>query len=379
MSSLQALRIRPRRAVRDLASFKANDGVVLSLYVGFDPSVTRTGDETAARIASLLEQATRASEAERLEHDARLAFSRDLERARDEVLSRLGPAGVACFADSADGLWHVEERRGLPDLAKVQSCPYLVPLVAAPAEEHALVAVVGRERGEVFELRDGRMEQLADLSEDQPRRHHAGHAWHQPSLERHSDELAHAHLRHVATRLDNLLRDPDDTPVLVLAGEQRQTAALRGMLSQNARTALAGVIHPPAHATPSHLKQLTLPVLQQHRRRGEDELLDRWQAMKADGAAVQGWPDTLVSASDGRISMLLFRERVTRPAFVCGTCDRASAQAGICPLDGQPLTRQPDGLDIAVRLTLRHGGEARAIRHRTDLDHAGAIGALLNF
>ena len=101
--------------------------------------------------------------------------------------------------------------------------------------------------------------------------------------------------------------------------------------------------------------------------------------MKADGTAVQGWPDSLASASDGRISLLLFRDGVTRPAFVCDTCDRASAQAGSCPLHGQPLRPQPDGLDIAVRLTLRHGGGARAIRHRTDLDYAGEIGALLNF
>ena len=157
MSSLQALRIRPRRDLRSLASFEAKDGIVLSLYVGFDASVTRTGDETATRIASLLEQVTRASEAVRLEHDARLAFGSDIGRARDEVWSRLGPAGVVCFADSADGLWHVEERFGLPDLAKVQSSPYLVPLVAAPAEERVLVALVGRQQGEVFELRGGRM------------------------------------------------------------------------------------------------------------------------------------------------------------------------------------------------------------------------------
>lgn len=209
MSPVEAPPSTPQEGLRELASFQAAKGLVLSLYFGFDPTITLTGDEVTMRLGSLLEHAKRvgAPAAERLGRAARLAFDDDLARAPDEVLRRLGPASVACFADSADGLWRAYDVRGpLPDLAEVQLSPYLVPLVAVAAEERALVAAVGRERGEIFELRSGRLEHFVDLSEDQPSRHRAGDAWLQPSLERHVDELARAHLRRVATNLDALVR-----------------------------------------------------------------------------------------------------------------------------------------------------------------------------
>ncbi len=382
MSSVKARPSTPHEEFRELASFQAVNGVVLSLYFGFDPAVTLTGDEVATRLGSLLEHAKRtgAEVSERQGHAARLAFDADLERARKEVLRRLGPASVACFADSADGLWRAYEVRGpLPDLAEVRPSPYLVPLVAAPAEERAIVAAVGRERGEIFELRNGRLEQVADLSEDQPRRHRDGHAWQQPSLERHVDELARAHLRRVATNLDALLRGWRGAR-LVLAGEQEHIAALLALLSQDARTAVAGVVHPEAHAGPTDLLSLALSVLERRRQDNESELVERWgEAAGSADRAVHGWADTLAAASDGRIELLLFRDGVTRGAFACRACGRASASAGNCPLDGQPLEECADGLDLAVRLTLTHGGEARAVRHREDLDPAGGIGALVRF
>jgi hypothetical protein len=365
--------------LRKLAAFEAVEGVVVSLYVAFDPAVTRTGDETEMRVTSLLDQARRAAPGERLGHHARIAFNADLEHCRDETLSRLGPASVACFADSIDGLWHVEERHGhLPDLARIGRSPYLVPLLAGPPEEDALVATVGRERGEIFELRDGRLIRLVDFNEDQPRRQRDGQAWLRPSPGRHIDELARSHLRRVATSVDSLVRAAGNAPLL-LAGEQRHTAALEALLSRTARAAVAGAIHPPAAAGPSELAKLAHSVLEERWQRDEDELVERWNDAKGGGAAVQGWPDTLAATSDGRVSVLLFRDGVTQRAFVCDVCGRASAEPGTCPLDGQVLQHRSDGLDIAVRLTLLHGGEARPVHHRSDLDAAGGIGALLIF
>jgi hypothetical protein len=238
--------------------------------------------------------------------------------------------------------------------------------------------VVGRERGEIFDLRDGRLIQLVDLDEDQPRRQRDGQAWLRPSPGRHIDELARGHLRRVATSLDGIIRAAGNVPLL-LAGEQRHTAALEALLSRKARASVAGAIHPPAAAEPSELSELAHPVLELRRRREEDELVDRWNDARGVGAAVEGWPETLAAASDGRVSLLLFRDGVTEPAFTCDSCGRAGSEPGTCPLDGQSLQRRTDGLDIAVRLTLLHGGEARPVRHRSDLDAAGGIGALLIF
>jgi hypothetical protein len=52
---------------------------------------------------------------------------------------------------------------------------------------------------------------------------------------------------------------------------------------------------------------------------------------------------------------------------------------GACPLDGAPLERDEDGLDLALHRTLEHGGAVTLIREQRDLDPVEGIGALLRF
>ena len=78
--------------------------------------------------------------------------------------------------------------------------------------------------------------------------------------------------------------------------------------------------------------------------------------------------------------MLLFREGSSRPVYVCPQCGRAQVDAGECPLDGTPLERNDDGFDVAVRLTLAHGGRVRALaRERRELGPVEGIAALLRY
>jgi hypothetical protein len=367
------------RDLRELAAFRAEKGLVVSLFLGFDPKYTLTGDEVATRLASLVGEARRAGEqaVERLGRVARTSFEHDLEHARDESLRRLGPASVACFADSPDGLWRSIDVRGpLPDLIRVGTRPHLLPVVAAPADVDVLVAAVGRERGEIYELRSGRIEELADLSEDQPRRHRDAQAWQQKRLERHVDELARAHLHMVSARLDALM-SRGHPPLLVLAGEQEHTSAFAEMLSQPARAAVVGTVHPEAHAGPAELAKLVVPVLEGFADEEERHLVERW--VERSEGAVRGWADTLAAASDSRVELLLFRGHATATAFECPSCGRGSVAGGTCPLDGAPLEPTPDALELAVRLTLAHGGTARAIHQQSDLDASSGIGALVTF
>ena len=375
--------VRPWQSEFDeLAAFRAGSGLAISLYLGFDPRLTLTGDEVATHLASLLAEARRAGgpALEGAGHAGRRAFEDDLARIRDSALAALGPGGVALFASGESGLWRTFEVPSLrSDAVRVGTGLYLVPLVAAPAVERALVAAVGRERGEIFELREGRLDSVASLSEEQPRRHHEGKIWRAPKLLRNIDLLAHEHLRTVAGELDRLVRH-DPLP-LVLAGEREHTAALAEQLSHEARAALAGTVACESHVSPVELARLVAPLLETRPCDEEQHLAERWReaALRGAGAAVHGFPDTLAAASTGRVALLLFTERAAAPGFECPACGFATAQAGACPLDGQPLAAHPDAVDLAVRRTLVHGGEARVVRELHDLDPVGGIGALLTF
>jgi len=135
-----------------------------------------------------------------------------------------------------------------------------------------------------------------------------------------------------------------------------------------------------AHAGPAELLEVVAPVLEARRARKEEQALDRWRtgAGRA-GRSASGWEETLEAASDGRVETLLASEGADREAWRCPRCGRAAAAEGACPLDGAPLERVDKGLDVAIHLTLVHGGTVCVVRHARDLDPVEGIGALLRY
>ena len=191
--------------LRELAGFRAEKGRAVSLYLNLDPHVSPTIGEAQSRVHSLLDQAGKATGRADLPHDQRVALKADLDRIRQFVeleFDRDGAHGLAVFASGLDNFWSpLALTAPVPDEIKVNDELYLTPLVPLVGRgEGALVAVVGRERGELYRLRAGRLEEVADRSEEQPGRHDQG-GWSQANLQRHVDTLALEHLRAVAELL----------------------------------------------------------------------------------------------------------------------------------------------------------------------------------
>jgi peptide chain release factor subunit 1 len=351
--------------LKELAGFRAARGRAVSLYLDLDPSVSPTAGDVATRANALLREGDRALAAQQeLSHDQRAALKDDFDRIRrfmDDDFDRQGTRGLAVFADGPDNLWEVLPlTEQVPDAVKVRGELYLAPLVPLMGRgEGAIVAVVSRERGEVYRLRQGRLHELADHGEEQPSRHDQG-GWSQANFQRHIDELSAEHMRRVAQSLNHEVR--------------------RLPLSHEARAALAGWTSAEAHASPAQLLELALPLLEGWRARAEAEALDKWREEAGrNGRAAAGWQHVLEAASDGRVELLLFQEGANRDAFQCPRCGRASTLDGSCPLDGTRLESRPDGLDVAVHQTLAHGGTVRAVGQRRDLEPVEGVGALLRY
>jgi len=169
-------------------------------------------------------------------------------------------------------------------------------------------------------------------------------------------------------------------PRVVVVASEETWAEFADLVSQETRSAIAGVAHAEAHAQPSELLQVSAPVLERWRAERETEVIERWREEEGrNGRASRGWAATLEAASDGRVELLLFREGVNRDAKRCPACGRLSVEGAKCPLDGTQLDDSDDGLDLAVHQTLAHGGTVWAVRHRQDLDAAEGIGALLRY
>ena len=370
--------------LRELAGFRAERGCAISLYLALDPSEAPTAGDAATRINSLLHEGEQRTEANReLSREQREALRSDLTRIReffDAEFDRDGARGLALFAASLDNFWYpLPLADPVPDRIDVAREFYLAPLVPLVGRgDGALVAFVSRERGDVFRLRAGKLEEIAHQSDETPGRHDQG-GWSQARFQRHIDKLAADHFRRVGELLDRQVRRLHSPRIVVVAAEENR-AELDDVVSTEVSNAIVGWTQAEAHATPSDLLAAAQPILEDWHSKQEQEAAARWREESGRGGrASGGWAATLEAASDGRVELLLFQDGSDRPAWQCPQCGRVSAEGGPCPLDGTRMENRDDGLNLAVHQTLAHGGSVLALRSHLDLEPVDGIGALLRY
>ena len=371
--------------LRELASFRAENGCAISIYLDLDPSIVPTAGDTATRVRSLLDAGSKSRGAKRsdLGHEVRQGLKADFERLEryfDDEFDRDGAQGIAIFTAGLDNVWSVLLLpASVPDTIRVADDFLLAPLVPLIGRgDGALVAVVGREQGRVLALRRGRLEEIVDRTEETPGRHDQG-GWSQARFQRHIENIDHEHYRVVADELEKAFRRLG-RPRLVVVGTDEVRAEFVDALPAEAQQAIVGTVTAEAHASNAELQKAVLPSLEEWRSKRESEAVERWREESGRNArAASGWEKTLEAASDGRVELLLYQDGVQRDAFRCPACGRAAVSASTCPLDGTTMEPRDDGLDLAVRQTLAHGGDVLAVEHRQDLDPVEGIGAILRF
>jgi peptide chain release factor subunit 1 len=368
--------------LRELAGFRTENGCAISLYLNLDPSEVPTASDAQTRMNAVLGEAEKVDRSD-LTHEGRLGLRADFERILrwfDDEFERDGTQGLALFAAGLDNYWStISLPQPVPDGVRVGRDFYLAPLVPLVARtDGTIVAVVGREQGQIYRLRDGRLEEIVDQFDEQHGRHDQG-GWSQARYQRHIEKLVQDHLKGVAEELDRSRRRLH-APRIVLVGAEETRREFMGALSNEARAAVAGWAHAEAHASPAELLEAVKPVLEEAQSKDEAETIARWREEAGrNGRASSGWARTLEAASDGRVELLLFQQGVDRPGYRCPACGRAALDGGSCPLDGTRLEPVDAGLDLAVHQTLAHGGSVWAIRHHEDLAPVEGIGALLRY
>jgi peptide chain release factor subunit 1 len=369
--------------LRDLARYRPRNGYAISLYVDLDPTDTPTPDVADARVNSLLSDVSKRIDAKRseLSHEERKALERDLERIRafyDGEFSREGARGSAVFV-SGDYWSTVSLADPVPDAVDLGRAFNIGPLASHVGRgDGALVAFVGRERGQLFRLVGGRLQEVVDRTEEQPGRHDQG-GWSQARYQRHIENLVAEHLREVASELDQVVRNLE-APKVVVVGSDETRAEFLETLPHEVKSVLVGSVEAEAHADGNELLAVVQPLLEEARIADERAALERWRERAGkNGRAASGWAETLTAASDARVELLLYGEGANTPAYECRQCGRASLEGGECPLDGSPLERRESGFDLAVRQTLLNGGSLLAVRSQGDLGPVEGIAALLRF
>ena len=368
--------------LRELAGLRAENGCAISIYLDFDPSSTPTVPDVETKFNAILSEAEKLAEEHGAARDCRLALRADLDRIRtwwNDEFDRDGAHGVALFASSADGLFRaVPLGDAVGDAVRIGSELHVGPLAGRLGRgDGALVVVISRERGSVYRLRGGRLDEIVDESEEQPGQHSQG-GWAQARYQRHIENLVQQHLKTVGEEVAKRLRGAGGL-VIVGVGPEELRGDFESELSAEAREAVVGWTTAQANAGPNELLEVVRPLIAEAHARGDQELLDRLQEARGRGErAAAGWEETLEAASDARVAVLLVEEGANRTVYRCRDCGRASAEDGTCPLDGTALEEQQDGVDAAIHLTFLNGGSVTQLGKGALPDTQG-IAALLRF
>ena len=372
-----------RDELRRLAELRLDKPVVLSLYLGLDPSEFATPPARATAIRSLVDEAERRVRGrhDELEHDDRVALEASVARARayfEGELETAGIHGVAVFVCESAGLFEaVPLPRAVDNRVAIGRSPLVGPLARLERRERWCVALIGRRDARIFRgspdgLRE--IDQVHDVVYGQHDRGGLSQARYQRGIEKEKDD----HLKHTAeVLLWHYQRRPFQR--LVLGGPREVTADFESKLHGYLAERLAGRVSVDVeNGTPEQVLAAARPCFDGLEERREQEALERVeQGMRA----VSGLDETLRVLNQRRVDVLLLEQNFSTPGTLCPECGWLGPDGEReCPADGTPLIVCDELADATIELAIQQAAELLPLRHRTGaLEERGGIAALTRF
>jgi peptide chain release factor subunit 1 len=311
----------------------------------------------------------------------------DLDRIVDWVRSgfdRSRVRGLAFFSCAADGLFEVVEsplpiRNGVV----VNHTAHVRPLESIlQAYERFAVVLVDRQRARLFRFELGELTEHTEVFDAVPRGgDQAGHparGSRGAAVQRHSDEVAHRHLKHAAEVTFSELRcRPVDH--LILGGPHEIVVDFEGLLHPWIRERVADRLAISATAGPDEVRQASLAVEAAVARRSEATLVERLRNAVGAGGGVAGLEPTLAALVERRVDVLLVSDGYETEGWRCRSCRYLGPLGRRCPVCANSMDLVDDVVEEAVEEALANKCRVQMVRENADLDVLGRIGALLRF
>ncbi len=311
----------------------------------------------------------------------------DLERIAGWVrggFDRSHVRGLAFFACSADSFFEVVEsplpvRNGIV----VNHTPHVRPLESIlQAYERFAVVLVDRQRARLFRFELGELTECTEVFDAVPRgtaaAGHPAQGSRGAHVQRHTEEVAHRHLKHAAdvafTELGNHAVDH-----VILGGPHEVVVEFEGLLHPWVGGRVADRLTIPATAGPDEVRQAALAVEGAVTRRSEAALVERLRDAVGTGVGVAGLEPTLSALVERRVDLLLVSDGYEPQGWRCRSCRYLGPLGRRCPVCANSMDLVDDVVEEAVEEALANKCRVQFVRENADLDVLGRIGALLRF
>jgi peptide chain release factor subunit 1 len=370
--------------IRALAGHRASS-VVTSCYLDVDGRRHPRPADYETQLAHLLREAR--EKAAGFGPEAVRSVAGDLDRIAAWVrggFDRSHVRGLAFFACSADGFFDVvESPLPVSNEIVVNHTPHVRPLESIlQAYERFAVLLVDRQRARLFRFELGELTEHTEVFDAVPRGgDQAGHpaqGSRGARVQRHTEEVAHRHLKHAAEVTFTELRE---RPVehVILGGPHEVVVELEGLLHPWIRDRVADRLVIPTTASAEEVRQAALAVEAAVARRSEAALVERLRDAIGTGGGVAGLEPTLAALVERRVDVLLVSEGYDAEGWRCRSCRYLGLLGRRCPVCGRSMDLVDDVVEEAVEEALANKCRVQMVRDNADLDVLGRIGALLRF
>ena len=288
--------------------------------------------------------------------------------------------GLAFFSCSAEGFFEViESPLPVRNEIVVNSSPHVRQLESlVQAYGRFAVVLVDRQRARLFRFEQGEVSECTEVFDAVPRRHDQG-GRSAANIQRHTDELAHKHLKHAAeVTFEEVGRNPVDH--LILGGPHEVVTEFETLLHPYLKERVAARLSIMVTAAPEEVRHAALGVEDELARAAEEAMVERLRnQVGAGNAGVAGLEATLRALVERRVDTLLVSDGYEAPGWRCPSCRWLAVKGRGCPVCGTSMELVEDVVEQAVEEALANKCRVEVVRESADLDVLGRIGALLRF
>jgi peptide subunit release factor 1 (eRF1) len=367
--------------LRDLSELQADRPVVVSCYLD-------TGGRNRPRHSQLLQAAEQVARSARAEIE-RLDLSREeraeveadlgtLARTVGELVDRGSTRGLATFSCRSLSLAEVLRLPiSMDDRGAIGRRPFLLPLETALAGEGPVgLVLTGRERTRLALYQLGELRELPEVFDQVPA-HSSGGGRAQARLARHSNQVAHQHVKRAAEAAFQAFRGLDGLE-LVLAGQEPAVRDLAVCLRPELADRVVAELRLPLTTSSLELSQALAEVAASRAAARRGELVRRVREEAGSAAVAAGLGPVLDALRERRLATVVATAAIAMPGASCPRCGLL-ALALECPACGTATVALDDVVEPALEEALRQGATVLQVPVDAGLESVGGVGAVLRY
>jgi len=289
--------------------------------------------------------------------------------------------GLAIFASGGTELWQVFRLPvAVPDRCVINHSPYVLPMLKLVDEgRRYCIVVADKAKARVFTMYQGEISERTEIFDLVPGWHKQG-GWAQARFQRHIEDAANKHLKHVADTVFEFYKR-EGFGHLIIGGAQEVGARLFRILHSYIQRTVAGYINLEVASSTGDVLDAARKIEEQTENQRSGEIVRALLEGSGKGHMnVAGLSDTVHALEEGRVHTLVLVDDEDIEGCLCGDCGGVDVLGAetcrYCRKKVGPVSNISEHLAV---LAVQQDAEVSYVRRGSGLEAMESVGAILRW